>query len=119
MKRIIRDRHLTPEEAEKYNAIRRKIEQEKSEINARIREQLTKREASESGASGGATLGQQVRAAREALGRSQVEVAGEIGISPEDLARIEQDQSEPVLSVAARLARTLNLSLDELAAHTT
>ncbi len=38
--RIIRDRYLTPAEADKYDTIREKIEQEKPEINARIRAQM-------------------------------------------------------------------------------
>ncbi len=37
MKRIMRDRHLTPEEAAEYDTVRQQIEQEKPEINARIR----------------------------------------------------------------------------------
>ena len=38
MKRITRDRRLTPEEAAKYEAIREEIEREKPEIDSRIRE---------------------------------------------------------------------------------
>jgi hypothetical protein len=36
MKRIIRDRHLTSEEAARYKAARDEVEAEKPEINARI-----------------------------------------------------------------------------------
>lgn len=38
--RIIRDRYLTPAEADKYNTIREQVEQEKPEINDRIRAQM-------------------------------------------------------------------------------
>ena len=37
MKRVIRDRRLTPEEAAEYRAIRKEIDEEKLEISARIR----------------------------------------------------------------------------------
>lgn len=40
MKRITRDRLLTPEESTKYNAIRDEIEQEKPEISDRIRKHM-------------------------------------------------------------------------------
>ncbi len=38
-----RDRYLTPEEVAKYRAIRKQIEREKPEINARIRADLEAR----------------------------------------------------------------------------
>lgn len=44
MKRIIRDRCLTPAEAAENNAVRQQIEQEKPEINARILSRLGKKE---------------------------------------------------------------------------
>jgi len=40
MKRITRDRPLTPEETDKYNAIRDAIEREKPDIDARIRKRM-------------------------------------------------------------------------------
>ena len=44
MKRIARDRKLTPEEAEKYSNIRKQVDREKSVISARIRGRLANRE---------------------------------------------------------------------------
>lgn len=43
MKRITRTRHLTKEEAAKVNYVREQIEQEKPEINARIKKKLNRR----------------------------------------------------------------------------
>lgn len=40
MKRTIRNRRLTPEEAAKYNALREQIEREKPEITMRIRQRI-------------------------------------------------------------------------------
>jgi hypothetical protein len=46
MKRITRDRHLTSEEATRYDAIREEIDQEKPEISDRIRKRLSERKTS-------------------------------------------------------------------------
>ena len=114
MKRAKRNRRLTPEEAAKYRAVRQQIEEEKPEIKARIRARMAqKRAASRSGAQ---TLGQRIRAAREARGESQVSLAAAAGISQGYLSQLEQDEREPTLSIAARLAQALDISLDELAA---
>ncbi len=43
MKRVTRNRHLNPAEAAKHDAIREKIEQEKPEINARIRQRVAEK----------------------------------------------------------------------------
>lgn len=115
MKRIARDRHLTAEEAAKYNEIREKIEEEKPEINARIRKRTAAKRKAEAGRSGVQTLGQRIRAAREALGESQVNLAAAAGISQGYLSQLEADEREPTLSIAAGLARALGMSLDELA----
>lgn len=115
MKRIIRDRMLTPEEAAKYRAIREAIEQEKPEINARIRARLAAKRQAEASRAGESTLGQRIRSAREALGESQVNIAATAGISQGYLSQLEKDEREPTLSIASRLAHALGISLDELA----
>ncbi len=117
MKRVIRNRHLTPEEAAKYDAIREQIEQEKPEINARIRKRMAAKRAAEADPSGDQTLGQRIRAARESLGESQVNLAASAGISQGYLSQLEADEREPTLSIAARLAVALGITLDELAAR--
>ena len=117
MKRITRDRHLTRQEADRYQAMRAEIEEEKPEINARIRQRMAAERKAEASRSGGQTLGQRIRAAREARGESQVNLAASAGISQGYLSQLEQDEREPTLSIAARLARALHVSLDELASR--
>lgn len=115
MKRITRNRHLTSEEAANYNAIREDIEQEKPEINDRIRKRMAEKRKAQAGQTGEPSLGQRIRAAREARSESQVTLAAAAGISQGYLSQLEQDEREPTLSIAARLARALGISLDELA----
>lgn len=115
MKRIVRDRHLTAEEAAKYDAIRQQIEHEKPEINARIRAQMATRRRAAADGAGVRTLGQKLRTARESRNQTQVQLAAAAGISQGYLSQLEQDEREPTLSIAARLAGVLGLSLDELA----
>ena len=116
MKRITRNRRLTPDEAAKYKAVREEVEQEKPEINARIRQRMAQKRRAEADQSGDESLGQRIRAAREALGESQVNLAAAAGISQGYLSQLEQDEREPTLSIAAGLASALGISLDELAA---
>jgi ribosome-binding protein aMBF1 (putative translation factor) len=115
MKRVTRNRRLNPAEVAKYDAIREKIEQEKPEINARIRQHMAEKRKAEARQTGSQTLGQRIRAAREACGVSQVVVAEAAGISQGYLSQLEQDEREPALSIAVRLAQALGISLDELA----
>jgi len=115
MKRITRNRKLTPEEAAEYRAVREQVEREKPEINARIRARMAEQRKAEAGRSGGQTLGQRLRSAREQLGQSQMNLAAAAGISQGYLSQLEQDEREPTLSIAARLAEALGVSLDDLA----
>jgi ribosome-binding protein aMBF1 (putative translation factor) len=115
MKRIIRDRKLTSDEAKKYNSLRSQVELEKPAIIARVRRRLKTRSMSNSTSSSDATFGQRIRSAREAKGESQVSLAAAAGISQGYLSQIETDDREPTFSIAVRLARALDLSLDELA----
>jgi len=116
LKRITRDRSLTPEEAAKYSAIRTEIEAEKPEINARIRGRMAEKRKAVARQAGTLTLGQRIRSAREAREVSQVSLASAASISQDYLSQLEKDEREPTLSIAARLARALDVSLDELAA---
>ncbi len=63
------------------------------------------------------TLGQRIRAAREAKGLSQVSLAASTNISQGYLSQLEQDEREPTLGIAARIARVVGISLDDLAAN--
>jgi len=55
-----------------------------------------------------------VTASEEACGASQVVVAEAAGISQGYLSQLEQDEREPALPIAARLAQALGITLDEL-----
>jgi ribosome-binding protein aMBF1 (putative translation factor) len=115
MKEVTRPRRLTAEEAGAYDEVRQQIAAERPQITARIRHDLADRRRSEAHTAGVPTLGQRLRAEREARGLSQVSLAAEARISQGYLSQIEQDLREPTLSIAARLAAALRISLDDLA----
>lgn len=115
MRRITREQRLTAAEAAKYDAIRKQIDLEKPQIDARIRRRLADRRKVAAAEAGIPTLGQRLRLAREARHQTQVQLATAAGISQGYLSQLEQDEREPTLSIAARLAGVLGLSLDELA----
>ncbi len=119
MKRITRTRRLTHEEIEKDRRVREQIEHEKPEINAAIRRHMADIRQAEAAGQGEQTLGQRIRAAREAGGLSQINLAAAANISQGYLSQLEQDEREPTLPIAARIARALGVSLDELAASVT
>ena len=81
MKRIVRDRRLTPEEIAEDRRVRALVEREKPEISARIRQRMAVIRQERAAAAGSSTLGARIRAAREAQGLSQVELAAASGIS--------------------------------------
>jgi DNA-binding XRE family transcriptional regulator len=116
MKRESRNRRLTKEEIERDRRVRASIEKEKPEIDVEIRRRMGEIRQAKASSVGGQTLGQRIRAAREARGLSQATVATSAHISQGYLSQLEQDQREPTLSIAARVANALELSLDELAA---
>ena len=116
MKRISRNRQLTPEEIERDRKVRAAVEQEKPEINARIRQEMAKVRKAKASERSTTTLGERIREVREARGLSQTSLADAAGISQGYLSQLEQDEREPSLSIAARIARALDLSLDDIAA---
>ena len=59
-------------------------------------------------------LGERLKKAREATGMTQAEVARELGLSQAAYSYIENDEKNPSLPVAKRLATVLNTSLDYL-----
>jgi transcriptional regulator with XRE-family HTH domain len=62
------------------------------------------------------SFGESVRKRRESLQRSRDAVAHRAGIATRSLARYEADESEPSLSIAARIAEALETTLPELLA---
>lgn len=115
MKRISRGRKLTPEEAAKYDKIREQFEQEKPELSEYVRTKFRNRLAVKTQPVDTFVLGQKIRKMREASGQSQVNLALAAGISQGYLSQLEAGEREPTLSIAARLAQALQISLDELA----
>lgn len=55
-----------------------------------------------------------VKASRLMRGMSQIELSRASGVSASALSRIESNEREPRLSTIVRLARTLDLDLEEL-----
>ncbi len=58
--------------------------------------------------------GARMRALRESLGLSQLELSRRSGIAQESLSRIETGRRDPRLGTLQRLARGMGLSLDQL-----
>lgn len=116
MKRILRGRKLTPVEAAKYDKIREQFEREKPELNEYVRTAFHNRLAGKKRPADTIVLGKKIRTIREASGQSQVNLAQAAGISQGYLSQLEAGEREPTLSIAARLAQALKISLDELAA---
>jgi len=105
MKRITRDRPLTPEEASKYNVIRRQIAEELPDLVARHHERL-------------ATLDQlqelllQLKAAREAKGLSLAEVTELTGMDRSALSKLETGQRpNPTVDTLVRYAEAVGKRL--------
>jgi transcriptional regulator with XRE-family HTH domain len=64
----------------------------------------------------GGRISSQLKAAREEVGREQVEVARDAGISVDELRKIEAGKVfAPSFVVVARLAKELDVALDPLA----
>lgn len=55
-----------------------------------------------------------IRAAREAAGMTQAELARRIGVTRQTLIAIEQGKYSPTLELAFQLARVFGVGLDEL-----
>ena len=55
-----------------------------------------------------------VRVAREASGKTQAQVAKEVGISEAQYQNIEYDKSEPGVRTAIRIAEALNSTVKTL-----
>lgn len=59
----------------------------------------------------------QIRARRKALGLSQEELARRCGVSRQTVNAIENNKYDPTLSLAFRLARELEMTVDGLFTH--
>lgn len=105
MKRITRGRHLTPEEAAKYQAVRDQIAEELPELIARHHERTATPDQVR------AVL-MELKAAREAKGVSFAEVTRLTGMDPFALAELEGGQrSDATIHTLARYAEAVGRRL--------
>jgi DNA-binding XRE family transcriptional regulator len=116
IKRVTNPRRLTSEEAAEMRRLRGLVEKDKDEILAQGRQLLAEKRKRRAGEKDASTLGEKIKAAREAHGLTQAELAARASVAQAYLSYLEQDQREPSLSIAARIARELHIPLDELAA---
>ena len=105
MKRITRDRRLTPEEAAKYQAIREQVAEELPDMTARHHARV-------------ATLDQihellsQLKAAREAKGLSLADLTELTGMDRSALSKLETGQRpNPTVETLVRYAEALGKHL--------
>lgn len=115
VRRVTASRNLTADESADARRMRELVAKDKDEILATGRRLLAEKRRRQAAAGGKTTLGERIRDAREARGLTQADLAERAGVAQAYLSYLEQDQREPSLSIAARLARELGIALDELA----
>ena len=59
-------------------------------------------------------MGEKLRAARQAAGLTQVELAEKVGCTQKDICRWETCVREPMASTLKKLAQALGCSMDDL-----
>ena len=109
MKRITRDRRLTPEEAAKYRKVREQVSEELPELVARHHERTAKLDQLDE-------LLVQLKAAREAKGLSLSDMTEITGMDRSALSKLETGQRpnptvETLVRYAAAVGKRLVVSL--------
>ena len=105
LKRITRDRHLTPEEAAKYNTIRAQVAEELPDLIARHRERVAALDLI-------SDLLRQLRAAREEKRLSLADLTELTGMDRSALSKLETGQRpNPTVETLARYAEAVNKRL--------
>jgi ribosome-binding protein aMBF1 (putative translation factor) len=105
MKRIIRDRRLTPEEAAKYKAIREQVAEELPDLIARHHERLPSLDQLQ-----GLLL--QLKSAREAKGLSLSDLTDRTGMDALALSKLESGhRANPTVETLARYAEAVGKRL--------
>lgn len=101
MKRIIRDRRLTPEEAARYKAIRAQVAEELPDLIARHHERMAAADHLQE-------LFSQLKAAREAKGLSLADLTELTGMDRSALSKLETGQrANPTLDTLVRYAEAV------------
>ena len=105
MKRIIRDRRLTPEQAAKYKAIREKVAAELPDLIARHHKRLAAADQLQE-------LLKQLKAAREEKGLSLSDVTELTGMDRSALSKLETGQRpNPTIETLVRYAEAVGKQL--------
>jgi len=105
MKRIIRNRRLTPEEAAKYKTIRDQVTKELPDLISRHHERMTAQSQLQS-------LLEQLKAAREAKGLSLADVTDRTGMDRSAVSKLESGQRpNPTIETLARYAEAVGKRL--------
>lgn len=105
MKRIIRNRRLTPEEGAKYTAIRRQVADELPDLVARHHDRMPALEQLHE-------LLTQLKAAREAMGLSLSDMTQLTGMDRSALSKLETGQrGNPTVETLARYAEAVGKRL--------
>src|SRR4051794_16472788 len=105
MKRITRDRRLTPEETARYQAIREQVADELPDLIARHHERMATLDQFQD-------LLQQLKAAREAKGLSLADVTDLTGMDRSALSKLETGQrANPTVETLVRYAEAVGKRL--------
>jgi beta-phosphoglucomutase-like phosphatase (HAD superfamily) len=105
MKRISRNRRLTPAEAAKYRAVRQQVEQELPELVERHHQRMAALDQLEE-------LLKQLKAAREARGLSLADVTERTGMDRSALSKLETGQrANPTVETLVRYAEAVGKRL--------
>ncbi len=105
LRRITRDRRLTPEEAAKYGAVRQQIANELPALVARHHDRVAAAEQLED-------LLKQLRAAREARGMSLADLTSRTGMDRSALSKLETGQRpNPTIETLSRYAEAVGKRL--------
>lgn len=105
MKRITRNRQLTPEEAAKYRAIREQVAEELPDLIARHQDRMANRDQLRE-------LLQQLKAAREAKGLSLADLTALTGLDRSALSKLETGQrANPTIETLTRYAEAVGKRL--------
>jgi DNA-binding phage protein len=105
IKRITRDRRLTPEEAAKYDTIRKQVAADLPSLVARHHERMAGLEQLES-------LFKELKAAREARGMSLADITDRTGMDRSALSKLETGQrANPTVETLLRYAEAVGKRL--------
>ena len=105
MRRIVRDRRLTPKEAAKYREVRRQVEAELPDLIGRHDERMAALDQLDE-------LLRQLKAARQAKGLSLSDVAGLTGMDRSALSKLETGRrNNPTVETLVRYADALGKRL--------